>query len=526
MRSREDRVLGLQYSPFGGYVPIRRSVADALRTSHQLDFSFHDVVLTSGAMAALHIALRLSWFRRRGRRACPLLARPPLVRSSGRTSARARSALPREPRSGSRCDHGGDIGAYRSRDAEPPSQSLRAELWSRAPVRLGGVIARAEASLGIRISLIADESHRDFTPSGGYHSASAFVDRALVVYSFGKYHFMQGQRLGYLAVSPRHPESGVCQRRLFAGRGSSARHPTSLMQRAVPRLLSLEHDQSWLLSWRGRFVKELSSFGYLVIPQGNDVHLRQDAGRIRRLRVRRGAGRRRLLALPAPIFHHKGYFRLSLTGTEGMLERALAVLEGARPGDRPSRSRGHSTPTSHGTVATSTTTNDCGSDRRTLRTYEGPAPPCCRTRKGGYRIIRDPLGINKLFWVARREGGVLFAARPRRLIDQGYPLGEVRSIPVDQWWMCSPRDTPRFDPRSVLRVVRAHCVGTSASRTSARGSGPPHWISRGRREGASIAEVFVCFSGGLDSSGIAALAREVVPQRRRHQLRHPTQGSE
>jgi len=36
------------------------------------------------------------------------------------------------------------------------------------------------------------------------------------------------------------------------------------------------------------------------------------------------------LVLPAPVFHHHGYFRLSLTGSEQMLERALEVLAGGR----------------------------------------------------------------------------------------------------------------------------------------------------------------------------------------------------
>ena len=56
----EDRLLSLQYSPFGGRTVIRRAVADALRQSHGLEFMYGDVVLTSGAMAALHVALRAS----------------------------------------------------------------------------------------------------------------------------------------------------------------------------------------------------------------------------------------------------------------------------------------------------------------------------------------------------------------------------------------------------------------------------------------------------------------------------------
>jgi LL-diaminopimelate aminotransferase len=38
---------------------------------------------------------------------------------------------------------------------------------------------------------------------------------------------------------------------------------------------------------------------------------------------------RGVLVLPAPVFHHTGWFRLALTGSEPMLERALGVLEEA-----------------------------------------------------------------------------------------------------------------------------------------------------------------------------------------------------
>ena len=38
---------------------------------------------------------------------------------------------------------------------------------------------------------------------------------------------------------------------------------------------------------------------------------------------------RGVLVLPAPVFHHAGWFRLALTGSEPMLERALDVFEEA-----------------------------------------------------------------------------------------------------------------------------------------------------------------------------------------------------
>ena len=39
-----------------------------------------------------------------------------------------------------------------------------------------------------------------------------------------------------------------------------------------------------------------------------------------------------VLALPAPVFHHQGYFRLALTGSEQMLTRAAPVLRELGPG--------------------------------------------------------------------------------------------------------------------------------------------------------------------------------------------------
>src|SRR5919108_3922611 len=54
----EERTLDLQYTPFGGHVLARRHVADALRSSTGLPFTFRDVTLTPGAMAALNLALR------------------------------------------------------------------------------------------------------------------------------------------------------------------------------------------------------------------------------------------------------------------------------------------------------------------------------------------------------------------------------------------------------------------------------------------------------------------------------------
>jgi aspartate aminotransferase len=325
----EERLLDLQYSPFGGQTLVRRAIADALGESHGLPFAFQDVVLTPGAMAALQVALRTAG-RPDGEVVIPVpcwLDYPLYARHVGLRT----TLVPFEPP-----DFALDVEALAgaltrrtcaillSNPANPTGRSYGSEELSA----LAEVLRNAESELGCRVTLIADETHRDFVPFDRYRSAAAFVDRTIVVYSFGKYHFIQGQRLGYAAVSPAHPERGESAGEMVRWtRITGVCTPTALMQRAAPRLVRLRHDLTWLERWRRRFLEELQAAGLFVVhPDGTlflyvrTPNVADDFSFVEELAA---AG---VLALPAPIFHHSGYFRLSLTGSEPMLELALSVL--------------------------------------------------------------------------------------------------------------------------------------------------------------------------------------------------------
>jgi aspartate aminotransferase len=329
----DERLLDLQYSPFGGQTLVRRSVAEALQESHGLSFTFRDVVLTPGAMAALQIALRTAagsgdhivipvpcWLdyplyaRHIGLRATLVELEPPDFALDPEALAAAVTA--------STC------AVLLSHPANPTGRSYGADELSA----LGTALEQVENNLGSRPTLIADETHRDFVASDRYLTAASFVDRTVVVYSFGKYHFMQGQRLGYAAVSPRHPERTEAAAEMVRWtRITGLCTPTALMQRAVSRLLALRYDQSWLDRWRRRFLDDLDDAGYLVAPPDGTMFLYvqtpEDVDDFSFVETLASHG---LLALPAPIFHHSGYFRLSLTGSEPMLEHALSVLTALR----------------------------------------------------------------------------------------------------------------------------------------------------------------------------------------------------
>jgi len=128
---------------------------------------------------------------------------------------------------------------------------------------------------------------------------------------------------------------------------------------------------------------------------------------------------------------------------------------------------------------------------------------------GTARLIRDPLGLGKLFWAIHPDGTLLFSARPWRLVDAGCAFRDLRavphgsvveldleqeeervhSLPVPQ------RTPPKPGPSRSVEAIAADIRATLERYCAALAVAYPD-----RR-------VFVCVSGGLDSTGVAVLAR-------------------
>jgi aspartate aminotransferase len=326
----ERRLLDLQYTPFGGQTIARRLVADSLRSSHGLPFVFRDVILTPGAMAALQIGL-LATVERGSEVVVPTpcwLDYPTYVLHVGASPVLVPFTSEDAP-----LDVDAIAGAIGPRTRavllSHPGNPTGRNYDSATLAALADAIAQRAAALGITVSLIADETHRDFTEPGSYDSLARHYARTLLIYSFGKYHFMQGQRLGYAAVPPHHPERAALAQELERWtRIAGIATPTALMQRAIPKLLTLRYDQTWLARWRQRVVTRLQHAGYGVVAPDATlfVYVRTPAG-IDDMAFVEQLAARGVLVLPAGVFHHRGYFRLALTGSEDMLERALDVFE-------------------------------------------------------------------------------------------------------------------------------------------------------------------------------------------------------
>jgi asparagine synthetase B (glutamine-hydrolysing) len=134
--------------------------------------------------------------------------------------------------------------------------------------------------------------------------------------------------------------------------------------------------------------------------------------------------------------------------------------------------------------------------------------------RDSWRVVRDPLGLNKLFWACGEDGHVEMAARPRTLIDAGHSLDKVSAVPRG----CVV-DLTADDAQAVPDSIIPNAWFSSSGRSTLGMEESGREIrSRLERYMATLAAtypsapVFVCLSGGLDSSGVTAIAHEHFPQ--------------
>jgi aspartate aminotransferase len=196
--------------------------------------------------------------------------------------------------------------------------------------QLADLLERASAKYGRRIFLLSDEPYRRLRFDGrAFTCPAALYPWTLISYSYGKVLLAPGQRLGYLAISPTMPaaERRALQDAMFTTQMALGWcFPNALMQYAVPDLENLSIDLAALTRRRDRLTAALTKAGYQVLMPEGTFYLwaRWPDGDAER-RWNRLADRD-VFVLPGAMMNTPDYFRISLTATDAMVERALPVF--------------------------------------------------------------------------------------------------------------------------------------------------------------------------------------------------------
>ena len=310
----------------------RQIVAASLRRSHGLPFEPVDIALTNGAFGALTTAFRAlldpgdevvfslpPWF---------VYEAMLLAADAVPVKVRVRPD-----------DHDLDIDAIAAAIG-PRTKAVIVNTPNNPTGRiyppatldaLADVLAAASRRHGRPIWLISDEPYaRLLYSDSDFSSPSAHYPYTVIAYSYAKILLTPGERIGWLAVSPSVPDRLAVRAAVEAAQVSGGwLYPDAVLQHAIADLETLHIDLVELEAKRDRAVGELRAAGYqLRVPEGT-FYLWVRSPDPDDLAFCRRLARRGVLALPGTICEVPGYFRLSLTASNPMLDRALPVLADA-----------------------------------------------------------------------------------------------------------------------------------------------------------------------------------------------------
>jgi aspartate aminotransferase len=205
-------------------------------------------------------------------------------------------------------------------------------IYDAATLRaLADLLERASARIGQRIYLLSDEPYRRLRfDDRGFVSPATIYPWTFISYSYGKVLLAPGQRLGYLAISPLMPHA---ERRAFADSMVSAQmalgwcFPNAVMQYSVPDLERLSIDRAALAGRRDRMMRVLAENGYAPVPPEGTFYLwsRWPEGDPEQLWS--DLADHKVFVLPGRLMNAPGYFRISLTASDAMVDRALPAFQ-------------------------------------------------------------------------------------------------------------------------------------------------------------------------------------------------------
>jgi len=190
---------------------------------------------------------------------------------------------------------------------------------------LARILHEASERNGRRIYLLSDEAYnriifdgREFpTPVAHYH-------HSFLLYTYAKTLLSPGSRLGYVATPPGMAEAEDLRLPLLVSQIATGwAFAASLLQHAVPELERLPGNMPALHARRDALVPVLRDQGYdLIEPEGTFYVL------VRSPLADDGAfcailNSHDVYVLPGSTFEMPGWFRISLTASDDMVERAI-----------------------------------------------------------------------------------------------------------------------------------------------------------------------------------------------------------
>jgi len=205
---------------------------------------------------------------------------------------------------------------------------------------LATALTDASDRIGHPIWILSDEPYNRILFDGReYRSPAEFYPHTVITYSYGKTLLAPGQRIGYLTVPPtlaQEEREAIREEAFMQQLALGFAFPNALLQHALEDLEKLSIDVGALQRRRDRLVPALRDIGYEAsLPEGTFYTMARSPiaddiafGDI--------LAKHRILVLPGTIVEVPGWFRISLTASDQMVEDSIdrfgAAMQESRAG--------------------------------------------------------------------------------------------------------------------------------------------------------------------------------------------------
>ena len=309
------------------------AVARSLSARTGLDWDPADVAMTNGGFAAIAVALRATlepgdevifltppWFfyelliRAAGGVPVRVPLAPPAfdidpITLSAAITSRTRAVIINSP-------HNPSGRVY-------PLDQLRL---------LTTVLEDGAERFGRPIYLVSDEPYNRIVFDGReFHSPAESYPNTITTYSYGKTLLAPGMRIGYLTVPPTMADREAFRERVLTAQlAGGFLFPNALLQHAIEDLERLSIDVGALERRRDRLVVALRGLDYeTTMPEGT-FYVMARSPIDDDVAFAEILAEENVLVLPGTVVEVPGWFRISLTASDEMVEAGLAGFERAR----------------------------------------------------------------------------------------------------------------------------------------------------------------------------------------------------
>jgi aspartate aminotransferase len=323
----EDRAGSHAYMPNAGYPDVRKEIASRLEAATALPYCAEHVIMTVGAAGALNVILK------------SILDPGDEVLVLAPYFAEYEFYI---------ANHGGQMVAIETdADAMPVVANIAAGLGPRtkalilnSPNNPTGVVypesffRELDGLLAARqhpLLVLTDEPYRMLAFKGvSVPQVPPLVRRTVLCDSYSKVLAVPGERIGYLAISPRIEEAAdLFNAAVFCLRVLGFVNAPAVWQRTVARARGVHVDPTAYQARCERVYGALTQMGYQAIrPRGAfyvfvKTPTADDVAFVSRLKEQG------ILAVPGAGFGRPGYIRLSVTVPPDVIERSLSGFKRA-----------------------------------------------------------------------------------------------------------------------------------------------------------------------------------------------------